>query len=446
MENVVRRIVIEKLHDVYDYDITFDKGGVTLITGPNGYGKTTLLKIIKNALDINFWYFFDLHFASICIYFGDDTILDIKKVSTDSERSEQILFPEDSKDNVLELASDEILFEVFIEHIDKNGNGLDKIKLGRRKFLYLLERYARFAQVDGHTLSIDLTPADIENISSLDKDLRKQFTVLRMFAQEHTCLFVKEQRIIEGRKKNISDNIGDFSKFAITQLAESIKDMYQQKQSEYADKSQQIDSTFIQRQIQKMHETYSEEVYQEKLGRLKQKIAAYEYYGLIDKYNLVEVYKKELGMTLSMHIDDMFDKFSVYDDFYSKLKRFDDFVSGKGLSNKRMILDPKNGITFMSDSGRVIPLYNLSSGEQNLVILYFRLIFETNNQTLFLLDEPENSIHVEWLEKMLDDYLEMQDILGCQMMIATHSVTFVNGHWDKAYDLFGGSYQDWMEK
>ena len=67
MANIVKRVVIEKLYDNYDYDITFDKNGVTLITGPNGYGKTTLLNIIKNALGLNFRYFNELLFSSIVV-------------------------------------------------------------------------------------------------------------------------------------------------------------------------------------------------------------------------------------------------------------------------------------------------------------------------------------------------------------------------------------------
>lgn len=71
MANVVRRVVIEELYDKYSYDINFHKDGVTLITGPNGYGKTTVLNIIKNALDQNFFYFFDLLFKSVILYFDD---------------------------------------------------------------------------------------------------------------------------------------------------------------------------------------------------------------------------------------------------------------------------------------------------------------------------------------------------------------------------------------
>ena len=45
---MISRIVIEKLHNLYDYDIQIpDEQRVSIITGPNGYGKTTLLKIIS---------------------------------------------------------------------------------------------------------------------------------------------------------------------------------------------------------------------------------------------------------------------------------------------------------------------------------------------------------------------------------------------------------------
>ena len=59
MANVIRRVVIEELYDNYNYDITFHKDGITLITGPNGFGKTTVLNIIKNALEQNFLYFYE---------------------------------------------------------------------------------------------------------------------------------------------------------------------------------------------------------------------------------------------------------------------------------------------------------------------------------------------------------------------------------------------------
>ena len=56
--------------------------------------------------------------------------------------------------------------------------------------------------------------------------------------------------------------------------------------------------------------------------------------------------------------------------------------------------------------------------------------------SLLLIDEPEKSLHVEWLEKMLDDYKLMAQKLSCQMLIATHSPVFINGEWDLTTDLY----------
>lgn len=438
MGNVVKRIIIDGLYDIYDYDITFDRGDITLLTGPNGYGKTTILNIVKNALDVNLWYFYNLLFVSIRIVWSDDTVLILKRTPVTPERKEQLFFD----DGNIAIFSDKVEYEVKVTHVNKEGKSLDSTTLNSHRLSSLLDRCYHGTARREFSMGIKGLLENTSRLSFYDKELRSGFGELRLFARQSNYMFVQAQRIFEPIKDSRHDYVDTEEIYTITKLAEKVKDMYGEEQRKYVEKSQQIDSTFIQRQIENSHSAYTREQYQKKLDDLKLKIANFEKYGLLDKYNLVEDYNDSLGMVLSMHIDDMNDKFSVYDKFYDKLERFDKFVSGKGLSNKTMKLDSENGITFMSDSGRVIPLYKLSSGEQNLVILYYRLVFETNNETLVLMDEPENSIHIEWLKEMLNDYLETVDKLKCQMIIATHSIPFIDGHWDIAYDLFNKSYQD----
>lgn len=438
MANVIDRIVIEKLYDIYDYDITFDRGELSLLTGPNGYGKTTILNIVRNALDLNMWYFYKLLYSSILIYWGDGTILSVKKTVVPTSHIVHGIFDEEL---VVEY-SDVNEFEVKISHVDRSGKSLATTTLNSHRLNSLLDRYPsgsgrrEFGAHSRYALENDA------RLSIVDRELRMGFGELRMFARQCNCMYVQAQRLFENNREIRHEEYDPKDKYTVTYLAEKVKEMYREEQRKYVEKSQQIDSTFIQRLIEDTHATYTREQYQKKLDGLKQKIANFEKYGLLDKYNLVEDYNDDLGNVLSMHIDDMNDKFGVYDKFYDKLERFDKFVSGKGLSNKTMKLDSEDGITFKSDSGRIIPLHKLSSGEQNLVILYYRLVFETNNETLVLMDEPENSIHVEWLKEMLNDYLEVVNKLKCQMIIATHSIPFIDGHWDIAYDLFKKSYQD----
>lgn len=437
MANVINRIVIEKLYDIYDYDISFDKGDLSLLTGPNGYGKTTILNIVRNALALDLWYFYDLLYTSIQIYWGDGTLLTIKKYVVPNKVANGIF---DDESGIEYSDVDE--FEVKITHVDKEGISLDSTTLNSHRLHSLLDRFTPGNVRRDFIVHSKSVRENDARLSYYDRELRKSFGELRLFARQCNCMYVKAQRLFENIRENHHEELDSKERYTVTYLSEKVKELYREEQRRYVEKSQQIDSTFIQRLIEKTHTTYTREEYQKKLDGLKQKITNFEKYGLLDKYNLVEDYDDALGTVLSMHIDDMNDKFGVYDKIYDKLERFDKFVSGKGLSNKTMRLDPEDGITFISDLGRAIPLHKLSSGEQNLIILYYRLVFETNNETLVLIDEPENSIHIEWLKEMLNDYLETIDKLKCQMIIATHSIPFIDGHWDIAYDLFKKSYQD----
>lgn len=63
------------------------------------------------------------------------------------------------------------------------------------------------------------------------------------------------------------------------------------------------------------------------------------------------------------------------------------------------------------------------------------MVFELDDRNLLLIDEPEKSLHVAWLENLLDDYKLISDSTGCQMIIATHSPSFIHGNWSITYDL-----------
>lgn len=74
------------------------------------------------------------------------------------------------------------------------------------------------------------------------------------------------------------------------------------------------------------------------------------------------------------------------------------------LSKKTIKLNAKDGLRILDDTNYEVPLRKLSSGEQNLIILYFYLIFKTYKGTIVCLDEPENSMHVAWQKSMLEDF------------------------------------------
>lgn len=48
---MIKQLRVEKLFGQFTYTISFKPTGIAIITGPNGYGKSTILKIIASIVD-----------------------------------------------------------------------------------------------------------------------------------------------------------------------------------------------------------------------------------------------------------------------------------------------------------------------------------------------------------------------------------------------------------
>ena len=69
---MIREIQIHGLYGLYDYDLNFGRrNSVKILMGPNGFGKTTILKIINHLIRREFWYFCLLYYKQIRIQFDD---------------------------------------------------------------------------------------------------------------------------------------------------------------------------------------------------------------------------------------------------------------------------------------------------------------------------------------------------------------------------------------
>jgi hypothetical protein len=76
---------IKKLFGQFDYDISLvNHGGIVILTGPNGYGKTTILNIINSLFMLEFNYFQALNFKSIEYIFSNNRNIIVTKGKQDT--------------------------------------------------------------------------------------------------------------------------------------------------------------------------------------------------------------------------------------------------------------------------------------------------------------------------------------------------------------------------
>lgn len=67
----------------------------------------------------------------------------------------------------------------------------------------------------------------------------------------------------------------------------------------------------------------------------------------------------------------------------------------------------------------------LSSGEQQLLILFSYIAFNKGNSSLIIIDEPELSLHIKWQEVFMKN-LDLVRDSSTQIILATHSPILVN--------------------
>ena len=78
-------------------------------------------------------------------------------------------------------------------------------------------------------------------------------------------------------------------------------------------------------------------------------------------------------------------------------------------------------------------MQQLSSGEKQMFILLAEPFFLWDKKTIYIADEPELSLHVEWQEQLISNIRTINQ--GAQIIFATHSPDIVSGYGKKVFDM-----------
>ena len=211
---------------------------------------------------------------------------------------------------------------------------------------------------------------------------------------------------------------------------------------QYANESQQLDQTFPERILKfRDRAERSEKDIRHVLGALTQKRDDLISVGLLGKtisepIRPSEILQQEtIRRILDIYIEDTKKKLSIFDNSYEKIKLFKQILEDR-FEFKRIEIDPEFGIRAIdTDTNLVIPLSELSSGEQHELILLYELIFTVEENSLILIDEPELSLHVSWQKQFISDLERIQRIKRLRVIIATHSPQIIHDKWSLVQEL-----------
>lgn len=92
----------------------------------------------------------------------------------------------------------------------------------------------------------------------------------------------------------------------------------------------------------------------------------------------------------------------------------------------------KGTINIIKDNSPILPS-ELSSGEKQLLILLTETLLQRGQQTIFIADEPELSLHIEWQRKIISSIQDLNP--NSQIILATHSPEIVGKHKDRLINM-----------
>ena len=103
------------------------------------------------------------------------------------------------------------------------------------------------------------------------------------------------------------------------------------------------------------------------------------------------------------------------------------------LQRKELSLNIRNELQVETQSGKIFPLSNLSSGEKQLLIIFGETLLQRSEPHIFIADEPQLSLHVEWQEKLVQGLKILNPY--SQMIFATHSPDIVGKYQNSVINI-----------
>ena len=429
----LKSLKIEALFNTFSYDLHFDSQDKYLIlTGINGYGKTTILNMISALASKDLYYFYTVPFASIDFGFEDGSVLTLSSDKVDDA----------SSIDVPVSGSRNLLFDMK----ESDSKAIGSFRIDVDTIVRVMKTNYHFSHISiNNRLKDDYESTDFYQVMK-DEGLLNAIMLLTGKNAEQMMMrldafkasYIEAERTVECRylrpKNTMSDlEYRDPKWFLIDHLASDFRYMLNNEYANYVKYSQKVDSDFINQAVSSSL-VYNQKTYDAEREKLIIRAKELELLGLIPHMD-VKTYDEANAKMLTAYIVAQNEKIDFYNTLLSKIRLFYKLVDERGFVNKNMSVTVKDGFRFRADGNGFIDLSLLSSGEQNEVVMLYTLVFSVGDDSMLLIDEPENSLHVLWQKKFMRTIEEVSAVKNLFVIVATHSPQIIGSRWDNCCDL-----------
>jgi predicted ATP-binding protein involved in virulence len=441
----IRKIIVKDLFGIFDHEIPMKlEEHITIIHGPNGYGKTIILKLLNALFNYRYRIISNIPFKELSIEFDDSSTFWLKK-NIESNKNKE----ENNK------------YDLKFEYVEPDSSLKSFVKRTLRpndpRFYNEINRNIRLARRIGQEEILYHIPPD-RNIIRANVDRHDRNVITRTYQRDDEpkwlrdilssidIHFIETQRLLLQRALS-QQNDQEYEKRstmipAVQFYSKELANAIQEKLAEYAALSQSLDRTFPTRLVKESSSTLlNTQQLSKRFEELEEKRSRLMAAGLLDKekeleFKYLQKIEDSNRNVLSVYVEDVKQKLNVFDGLVSKLDLLVKILNSRFLY-KQISIDKKDGFTFKTSDGKKLSPTQLSSGEQHELVLLYELLFKVRPNSLILIDEPELSLHVFWQQQFLKDLQEITKLANFDVLIATHSPQIIHDRWDLTVELKG---------
>jgi energy-coupling factor transporter ATP-binding protein EcfA2 len=424
----IQTLSVQGLFGYLGHHIAFRPQGVTILSGPNGSGKTHVLKILRALVGLDLFDLLEYPFASAVLSLRDGNSLRVTR--------------EDGSHLTVEGWDGEGELGQFVL---SSADLPDPRSLGLPPWIDRVGPDQWFDAEQGQYLS-GRELAHLYSPNDLAPPLVESHPWLATFVPNGSPTFIETERLDVAPERLNEASRATIQRHrrprapeaAINRYVERITSQIASARRTSLSVSESADRQFAARALDKARATLREP----DLRRRYAEIAALhrELYenGLTEQTIDVAFPEGRTNPTerriLNLFLDDWEQKLAPLQPVHEKLQILRDIIDLK-MPDKRMTFSEDGNVTFVSPVSEALPVDHLSSGEQHMLALFTMLLFTAEAGALVLIDEPEISLHAAWKHEFLSDIEKVTQLIPVTVVLATHSSALINSRWDLVEEL-----------
>lgn len=433
MDNYVRKVKIKSLFERDNNLEIFFTETTNCIYGDNGTGKTTVINLIVSALKCDIKKLVDIPFHS----------LEIMTAKRGTRRACKAIKIEKISDSNLEyyVYSSNITVSIDIQNEDKDNNKkIDDLVCSLNKLLHLT--YVPLSRLgyndptsyesDSYLLNRSLRARNFSQAEILDiMDASRR--MLGLIEKEFVDRYASIQKKISIDSAKMKNNV--VQKVLIDKsFIRKVDTIHMKIHSARnlvirTNNPQEILNKFKEANIEVLPSSLDEhfKLYDDITKEFETAKTKYNQEDSSSTQNYSKAYYRKFATVvmlecLSSIISDIETIEKNKNEYLQMYNVTESVINEFFLPRKKFYFNSKGGFA-VDCNGNDINISNLSSGEKHLIALLGRVALQYSGASVFLADEPELSLHLDWQRSLISSMKKLSP--NMQIIVATHSPAII---------------------